>query len=179
MTKEDKQIIKMATKENWRIGDRTRLKRLLEKNLEQYRENKTLEGCLLAEQEHTLMLENENRLLGERCNQLLKDKGELTDKIADIKANCDLAIEGRDIKIMELEEENERLKGDLELWESGGCRATNIFECGVVKELKEQIEKMKCCANCKSFKGYGETCEGWGEPVLNLNCDCTVWELKE
>ena len=71
---------------------------------------------------------------------------ELQDKIADIKANCDLAIEGRDVKIIELE---------------------------------KQIEKMKCCANCKSFKGYGETCEGWGEPVLNLNCDCTEWQLKE
>ena len=110
-------------------------------------------------------LENQNKLLGERCNQLLKDKGELTDQIADIKANCDLAIKGRDIeikeleqqieqiqdakctsctdlsglqlKITELEKENERLKGDLELWESGGCRATNLFECGVVKELKE------------------------------------------
>ena len=54
-------------------------------------------------------LEKENRLLGERCNQLLKDKGDLTDKIADIKANCDLAIEGRDIKIKELEEENNKL----------------------------------------------------------------------
>ena len=68
---------------------------------------------------------------------------DLEDKIADIKANCDLAIEGRDIKIKELEEENGMLKGALELWESGGCRATNLFECGVVKELKEQIEKMK------------------------------------
>ena len=50
-------------------------------------------------------LERKNRLLGERCNQLLKDKGDLTDQIADIKANCDLAIEGRDVKIMELEQE--------------------------------------------------------------------------
>ena len=98
--------------------------------------------------EKTADLEKENRLLGERCNQLLKDKGYLTDKIADIKANCDLAIEGREVKIKELEEENERLKGDLELWESGGCRATNLFECGVVKELKQQIEQMKCCPNC-------------------------------
>ena len=48
-----------------------------------------------------------------------------------------------------------------------------------VRKLEAQIEKMKCCANCKSFRGYGETCEGWGEPVLNLNCDCTEWELKE
>ena len=75
MTKEDKQIIDRATKEEWRIGDRTRLKRLLEKNLKLYRENVELEN-----------------------------------KIADIKANCDLAIEGRDVKIMELEKENAKLK---------------------------------------------------------------------
>ena len=43
MTKEDKQIIDRAVKEEWRIGDRTRLRRLLEKNLEQYRENVELE----------------------------------------------------------------------------------------------------------------------------------------
>ena len=41
---------------------------------------------------------------------------ELENKIADIKANCDLAIEGRDIKIKELEEENERLKAELKNW---------------------------------------------------------------
>jgi hypothetical protein len=55
-------------------------------------------------------LENQNRLLGERCTQLLKDKGDLTDQIADIKANCDLAIEGRDIKIKELEQQIEKMK---------------------------------------------------------------------
>lgn len=43
MTKEDKQIIKRAVKEEWRIGDRSRLKRLLKKNLEQYRDNVELE----------------------------------------------------------------------------------------------------------------------------------------
>jgi hypothetical protein len=40
------------------------------------------------------------------------------EKIADVKANCDLAIECRDIKI---------------------------------RELEQQIEKMKCCGNCKHF----------------------------
>ena len=35
---------------------------------------------------------------------------ELENKIADIKANCDLAIEGRDVKIKELEKENAELK---------------------------------------------------------------------
>ena len=48
-----------------------------------------------------------------------------------------------------------------------------------IADLEKKIEKMKCCGNCKSFRGYGETCEGWGEPVLNLNCDCTEWKLKE
>lgn len=43
MTKEDKQIIDRGIKENWRIGDRTRLKHLLEKNLKLYRENVELE----------------------------------------------------------------------------------------------------------------------------------------
>jgi hypothetical protein len=35
-------------------------------------------------------LEKENHLLGERCNQLLKDKGEFTDKIGKMKCcfNC-------------------------------------------------------------------------------------------
>lgn len=46
MTKEDKQIIDRAVKEHWRIGDRTRLRRLLEKNLKQYRDNVELERKL-------------------------------------------------------------------------------------------------------------------------------------
>ena len=44
MDKEDKQIIDRATKEEWRIGDRTRLKHLLEKNLKLYRENEELKA---------------------------------------------------------------------------------------------------------------------------------------
>lgn len=41
-------------------------------------------------------------------------KAELENKIADIKANCDLAIEGRDVKVMELEKENKILTQNLE-----------------------------------------------------------------
>ena len=63
-------------------------------------------GLWVSYKDYIAELENKSRLLGERCNQLLKDKGKLIDQIADIKANCDLAIEGRDIKIKELEKEN-------------------------------------------------------------------------
>ena len=70
-------------------------------------------------------LEKENRILGERCNQLLKDKGDLTNKIADIKANCDLAIEGRDINIKELEKENAELKKRVDNLYNSDCWASD------------------------------------------------------
>ena len=90
-------------------------------------------------------LEKENRLLGERCNQLLKDKGDLTDKIADIKANFDLAIEGRDVKIKELEKENAELKKrceDLEI-ENTQLDNDNLIAQDVFKENAELKEKLK------------------------------------
>ena len=101
-------------------------------------------------------LKAENRLLGERCNQLLKDKGDLTDKIADIKANCDFAIEGRDLKIKELEEKNSQMFNTIALQE-------------------QQIEKMKCCENCK-YKDCNKTSQ-YQTCWYCKNKD--KWELKE
>lgn len=81
------------------------------------------------------------RQLGERLNQLLKDKGDLIDnvaklekQIADIKANCDLAIEGRDIKIMELAEQIEQMKC------CENCRWL---------WLKKNNETVTACSSCK------------------------------
>ena len=52
--------------------------------------------------------------------------------IADIKANCDLAIEGRDIKIKELEQKLEQTEKDL---------ADYQFNYPTIKELeKENVE---------------------------------------
>lgn len=80
MTKEDKQIIDRAVKEEWRIGDRTRLKRLLEKNLKLYRENVELEQKLeqteknLADYQFNYPtikeLEQENAELKEKYNRV-------------------------------------------------------------------------------------------------------------
>ena len=100
-------------------------------------------------------LEKENRLLGERCNQLLKDKGDLTDQIADIKANCDFAIEGRDIKIKELEQKLEQTEKDLADYqfnypkikelEQTNNKLLDVINNQDVKiaDLEQQIEKMK------------------------------------
>ena len=83
-------------------------------------------------------LEQQIATLGERCNQLLKDKGDLTDKIADIKANCDLAIEGRDVKRMELEKQVK----DLE-WQLQEVAKDNDYYQAENKILEEKIEDFK------------------------------------
>ena len=95
---------------------------------------------------------------------------ELENKIADIKANCDLAIEGRDVKIMELESELEQAKKVkvVEHFEAfGQCRDSRR-----IAGLEQQIEKMKCCGNCD-----------WSNYLPNGNClDCDGkknWKLKE
>lgn len=46
-----------------------------------------------------------------------------------------------------------------------------------IKELKELIEKMKCCGNCK----FQEIEDYTGCPICNIS-DCNFkskWELKE
>ena len=75
----------------------------------------------------------------EKDERILK----LRNEIDDIKANCDLAIEGRDVKIMELEADNRLLEQ----------RGSDILKELLDKnkrciELEQQIEKMKCCGNC-------------------------------
>ena len=119
-------------------------------------------------------LERENRLLGERCNQLLKDKGELTDQIADIKANCDLAIEGRDIKIKELELEL-TVEKDLHREEIN----LHLHAEDYIKSLEQQIVKMKRHCNCKHRDSEGY-CEVKRTYLMDLSYDgCDKWELED
>ena len=76
-------------------------------------------GALKREQK-IADLERENRLLGERCNQLLKDKGNLTDELAKWKDEWQEQVqkaidEGRERtkltgRVRELEKENAELK---------------------------------------------------------------------
>ena len=75
---------------------------------------------------------------GERKSE--KEIGDLEQKLEQTEKDlADYQFNYPSIK--ELSKENEELKGSLELYESGGCRATKVFECGVVKELKEQLTK--------------------------------------
>lgn len=95
------------------------------------------------------------------------------EKIADIKANCDLAIEGRDVKIKELETENNKL---LDVINNQDVK---------IADLEKQIEKMKCCSNCNNEGDYKEPYRyftGWcnickRHKVAKGRFD--KWEIKE
>ena len=65
------------------------------------------------------------------------------EKIADIKANCDLAIESRDIKIQELEQKLEQTEKDL---------ADYQFNYPSIKELEEETNKLLDVINNQDVK---------------------------
>ena len=88
-----------------------------------------------------------NKHLYKNVCRLIRQKIILKEQIADIKANCDLSIEGRDIKIKELEleltVEKDQHQEEINL---------HLHAEDYIKSLEQQVEKMKCCGNCK-FKG--------------------------
>lgn len=75
----------------------------------------------------------------------------MTDQIADIKANCDLAIEGRDVKIIELEEKISVLLSCKSCPENKGgwiCAKEYENKClaqkiQYIKELEEENAELK------------------------------------
>ena len=83
--------------------------------------------------------------LGKRCLQLQKDKGNLTDRVRDLEEK--------------LVNADYQLEGrDLE-----------------IKELKAQIEKMKCCGNCAK-RGHICVAEEMQGKLCGKNKD--KWELR-
>lgn len=107
---------------------------------------------------------------------LIKQKAEielLHMKIADIKANCDLAIEGRDIKITELEQEltveKDQHQEEVEL---------HLHAEEYIKSLERQIEKLKADLN-----NAIESASKWyvTDPIYSLLVDIynDNFELKE
>ena len=105
---------------------------------------------------------------------MVTNKGELTDKIA------------------YLENENAELKEELKKWKDEwqeqvqkaideGWERTKLT--GRVRELEEQIEKMKCCQNCKSEDNdyMKEPCRSCSRCLGDIKRKGTSdkWEIKE
>ena len=94
---------------------------------------------------------------------------------------------GIEIATKELQEENERLaKHILELQRDKGRLADENKRISIqyaeetdetIKELEKQIEKMKCCENCKHPYWNAET---EAEETICNNCvNNSNWELKK
>ena len=100
--------------------------------------------------------EKEIKQLGERCNQLLKDKGNLTDKCRELEqiisdmqnANCTSCTDlgGMQLKIRELEKENAELKKKFENLQKYLDTQNSYRECAEtwqkLVQAKEIIKKL-------------------------------------
>ena len=100
---------------------------------------------------HIEELEKGNELLGKRCNQLLKDKGDLTDELKNWKDEWQEQVQ----------------KAIDEGWER-----TKLT--GRVRELEQQIEKMKC--DVKQEQSRWNSCEMQYDLYQRL---LDKWEIKE
>jgi len=70
-------------------------------------------------------------------------------------------------RIEELEQENNRL---LDVINNQDVK---------IAELEQQIEKMKCCANCSNYDRYDRACGRTKFSVIETLCDCTNnWKLR-
>ena len=83
------------------------------------------------------------------------------EQIAELKAECDLAIEGRDIKINELEEDYKTLMTSYNILKDNDVK--------IIKEMGEQIEKMECCEICSHNKGGCSYHHNWTKDCLENN----------
>lgn len=101
-------------------------------------------------------------------------------------------------KIEELEQENAVLKGRTEgfekqilgllyKYESVYKRFPDLKDAmneaeRVLKEnteLEQQIEKMKCCANCSKYDRYNRVCSRTKFSIIETLCNCSDdWELR-
>ena len=133
MTKEDKQIIGRGIKENWRIGDRSRLKHLLEKNLKLYRENEELER------------ENEEMKKGLGCEtcQIHLEYMRLNDKIRELERLNSNQAESLRVTMLEEEKKDKRIAELEQQIEKMKC----CENCGRYW-LKKHNETVTACSSC-------------------------------
>lgn len=127
----------------------------------------------MTDEEIIKIMEKTNNLWNDRkrLEQLEKENAELKAKSNGALDICNIP----EFRINDLEKENEQLKCDLYNTEANLQGMT--INCEKLEnkntELKEQIEKMKCCGNCS------EPC--WNPPVVRksecLSNNYSLWEM--
>jgi hypothetical protein len=108
--------------------------------------------------------ENFQRQRIDCCGLWVSYKDYITDlenKIADIKANCDLAIEGREVKIKELENENKKLESDFRICEKNADTYYDQLSKAkeIIKELMSFSVQLCDCRHTVDFEKTREQAE--------------------
>lgn len=124
------------------------------------------------------------KLLGERCNQLLKDKGDLTDELAQWKEEWQEQVQ----KAIDEGWERTKLTGRVRELEQqiDKLQEQNSQMFNTIALQEQQIEKMKRymkCENCVHYKEHlkaiaeGKNGSAWC--MLECNASHSCFELKE
>ena len=92
--------------------------------------------------------------------------------------NCDCVHTDNSAVIERLQNENKQLKKQYEFLSNQICNKECVEVWGESDKLKEQIEKMKCCYNCKYFDRDFSTCNLKDEDVIDCQC-CSQWEMEQ
>ena len=72
-----------------------------------------------GEEKRITELERKNRLLGERCNQLLKDKGDLTDRLDQLQEQNSQMFNTIALQEQQIEKMKADVKQEQSYWNSG------------------------------------------------------------
>ena len=71
------------------------------------------------------------------------------------------------------------LDTNCELWKDGYKKGAEPREKRIA-ELEAQIEKMRCCENCRNYNNFHRHCEF--DATHSVECHCNnykLWEIKE
>lgn len=108
----------------------------------------------------------------------------------EVKADCDFALEGKDVEIKELRDNYEQYKAVAEptikelrdeLVKKADTNHSLVEQMADLEsenaELKAQIEKMKCFKNCLTFTVF--KCPAQSDKTIKSCSGCKHWKLKE
>lgn len=118
------------------------------------RENAYIAGATEATKELQAIYKKQRN---KRIDELQKKNNDLENKLA----NADYQLEGRDLEIKELNKKLSQAEADYDkmFWQKNET----------ISNLQEQIEKMKCCENCKHSN---TTCECYTICTIGHYDDC-------
>ena len=120
--------------------------------------------------------------------ELVSENNKLLVKINELETSLEgtsQALDRAEKKTVDLEKKVKYYEQQLSAMEKGVCDVCKVKDADYyekqIADLEEQIEKMKCCDNCKHYRwlnGEDWCKDHYGQPMYDEECK-DKWELKE